>query len=526
MTTFETEANRIERMALRVIQAGAIAVVMAVTTLHAFDLDRFFVPKELALHVTAALAGLLALRALWRMGVTRVDLLLCGFLLLSALSALMATNRWLAMRALAVSASSVILFWVARALRGSGLARHLIGALALAVVIAAATSLLQAYGLHIELFSETRSPGGTLGNRNFIAHAAAFGFPLLLLCTLRARHRGTYLRWALATAFVVVALVLTRSRAAWLAFAAVMVVVLVAMLFSPPLRRDGQTWRRLAGIALLAAGAVALSLFLPNALHWHGSNPYLESVKGVADYSAGSGRGRLVQYGRSLLMAVRHPLFGVGPGNWPVDYPAHVPPGDPSLDQTNDGMTSNPWPSSDWVACIAERGVAAFVLFALVFLRLAGAGLRQLRRAVDAQEGLAAAALLGIVAGAVVAGTFDAVLLLAVPAFLVWAALGALWVPEEGPPRPVWKLAFLAVLALSIAGIVRSTEQLTAMEIYAAHSDRASLVRAAGIDPGNFRLRLRLARLGGRARCENARAARALFPSARAAVDASRGCGK
>jgi O-antigen ligase len=305
-----------------------------------------------------------------------------------------------------------------------------------------------------------------------------------------------------------------------------MIVVFVAMLFSPPLRRDGQTWRRLAGIALLAAGAVALSLILPNALHWRGSNPYLKSVTGVADYSEGSGRGRLVQYGRSLLMAVRHPLFGVGPGNWPVEYPAHVPPGDPSLDQTNDGMTSNPWPSSDWIACIAERGIAACVLLGLVFLRLARTGLRQLRRATDVQEGLAAAALLGILAGAIVAGTFDAVLLLAVPAFLVWAALGALWIPEEVSPRPAWRLAFFAIMALSVAGVVRSAQQLMAMEIYAMHSDRASLVRAARIDPGNFRLRLRLARLGGRVRCENARAAHALFPSARAAADASRGCGK
>jgi O-antigen ligase len=526
MTTFETEANRTERLTLRVLQFGAIAVVLAVTTLHAFDLDRFFVPKELVLHLTVALAGLLALRTLWRMGVTRIDLLLGGYLVLSALSALMATNRWLAVRALAVSVSSVILFWIARALCRAGLAHALLGALALAVVIAAATSLLQAYGLNIELFSASRSPGGTLGNRNFIAHVAAFGFPLLLLAALQARRRGAYLRWAVGAAFVVASLVLTRSRAAWLAFAAVMVVVLVAMLFSPPLRRDRRTWKRLAGIVLLTAGVVALSLILPNALHWHGNNPYLESVTRVAEYSEGSGRGRLVQYGRSLLMAARHPLFGVGPGNWPVEYPSRVPPGDPSLDQTNDGMTSNPWPSSDWIACIAERGIAAFVLLALVFLRLARDGLRQLVRATDAQEGLMAAALLGVVAGAVVAGAFDAVLLLAVPAFLVWAAIGALWIPGEGTPRPAWKLAFVAALALSIAGVVRSTQQLMAMDIYTTHSDRASLVRAARIDPGNYRLRLRLARLGGRARCEHARAAHALFPSARAAADASRGCGQ
>lgn len=514
------------RLALRILQIGAISVVLVVTTLHAFDLDRFFVPKELVLHLSAALAGLLMVAALWRLHVTRIDLLLAAFLILSALSALMATNRWLGLRALAVSASGVILFRIARALRDAGLARPLLHALALAVVVAAATSLLQTYGLNIEFFSATRAPGGTLGNRNFIAHVAAFGFPLLLLATLQAERRSGYLRWALGSALVFTTLVLTRSRAAWLAFAAVVIVIFAAMLFSSALRRDRRTWKRLGGIVVLAAGCVALSLVLPNALRWRGSNPYLESVKRVTEYSEGSGKGRLMQYGRSLLMAIRHPLFGVGPGNWPVVYPSRVPPNDPSLDQSNDGMTSNPWPSSDWIACIAERGLAAFVLLALVFFRLAKSGLRQLVNAIDAQEGLAAAALLGIVAGAIVAGTFDAVLLLSVPALLVWTALGALWIPEEGLPRPAWSAVLLVILALPIAGVVRSTSQLLAMDIYATHSDRAALVSAARIDPANYRLRLRLARMGGRARCENARAAHALFPSARAAADASRGCGK
>jgi O-antigen ligase len=512
------------RLALRVLQIGAIAVILAVTTFHAFELDRFFVPKELVLHLAAALAGLLAMRALWRMSLTRVDLLLAGYLVLSAVSALFATNRWLAIRALAVTASSILLFWIARTIRDAGLARPLLGALALAVVAAAATSLLQTYGLNLEIFSESRAPGGTLGNRNFAAHAAAFGFPLLLLCAMRAHRRATYLRWAIATAFVIAALVLTRSRAAWLAFAAVMLVLIIAMLISAPLRRDRGIWKRAGGVIVLAAAAVALSLALPNALHWHGRNPYLDSVRNIAGYSEGSGRGRLVQYGYSLLMTLHHPLFGAGPGNWPVEYPLRAARNDPSRDQNDRGMTANPWPSSDWFACISERGIVAFVLLALAFFGLKASGLRQLRRAIDAQEALAAAALLGVIAGAAVAGMFDAVLLLAVPSVLVWPALGALSAPEETPARPAWRFVFIAALLLSIAGVVRSTFQIAAMDLYATHSDRASLVRAAQIDPGSYRLQMRLARMGGRGRCEHARAAHALFPAALAAAAEARGC--
>ncbi|MEA2326175.1 MAG: hypothetical protein QOE68_1134 [Thermoanaerobaculia bacterium] len=524
MTVVDVAPQPVGSLALRVVQIGAIAVVLAVTTFHVFELDRFFVPKELVLHVTAAVAALLAMRALWRMSITRVDLFLAGYLALSAVSALLATNRWLAMRALAVSASSILLFWIARSLRDAGLARPLLGALAFAVLVAAATSLLQTYGLDIDFFSVNRAPGGTLGNRNFVAHVAAFGFPLLLLCALRAQRRGTYLRWATGTALVVAALVLTRSRAAWLAFAAVLLVLIVAMLISAPLRRDRGIWKRIGGVVALSVACVALSLALPNALRWHGRNPYLDSVRNIAGYSEGSGRGRLVQYGHSLLIALHHPLLGAGPGNWPVDYPLRAARSDPSRDPNDRGMTANPWPSSDWFACISERGIAAFVLLALAFLKLTASGLRQVRRAIDGQEALAAVALLGVIAGAAVAATFDAVLLLAVPAFLVWSALGALWIPEEASPRTSWRFVVIAVLLISIAGVVRSASQIVAMDFYATRSDRASLERAAQIDPGSYRLQMRLARMRGRARCAHARAAQALFPTALAAAAEARGC--
>jgi hypothetical protein len=44
------------RLATRVLQAGAIAVVLAAAPYKTFELDRFFVPKELLLSVTAGVA--------------------------------------------------------------------------------------------------------------------------------------------------------------------------------------------------------------------------------------------------------------------------------------------------------------------------------------------------------------------------------------------------------------------------------------------------------------------------------------
>jgi O-antigen ligase len=508
------------RAALRIVQVGAIAVIVTVATLHAFELDRFFIPKELVLHLTAALAGLLALRVM-SMTRTRIDLLLGAYLLVSGISALFAQNPWLAMRAVAISASGIVLFWVGRALRDGGLARPLLNALAFAVVLAAITCLLQTYGIDIALFAENRAPGGTFGNRNFVAHIAAFGLPLVLLVALRARSV-----WpgAIGAAIVTASLVLTRSRAAWLAFAAVTIVFVLALLVSKPLRRDGRTWRRLLAIVIVIGAGVAAALLIPNTLRWRSDNPYLETVKRVADYQEGSGAGRLVQYEQSLRMAARHPLFGVAPGNWSVEYPHYAARHDPSMSDNDDGTTTNPWPSSDWIAIVAERGFPAAILLALAFLGIALGGLRQLTRAVEVDEALLAATLLGTVVGASVTGMFDAVLLLAVPTLIVWTAIGALYMPEPATRR--MRAIVLIAIAISFLGALRSAAQLTAMQIYVTRSDRDALTRAALIDPGNYRLRLRLTRMGKRQqRCEHALAARSMFPNAEAARAAARGCG-
>src|SRR5689334_2065136 len=114
-------------VAVITITIGAMAAVLVAAPWTVFDLDRFLVPKELVLHVTAVIAGLLTLRRM------RPDRLLVIFLILSALSAVLAHNKWLGFRALAVSVSSVILFWAARTLEE----RPLVNGLAIAVILAA-----------------------------------------------------------------------------------------------------------------------------------------------------------------------------------------------------------------------------------------------------------------------------------------------------------------------------------------------------------------------------------------------------
>jgi hypothetical protein len=287
----------------------------------------------------------------------------------------------------------------------------------------------------------------------------------------------------------------------------VAIVFAIAFVTSPELRA---CWRRVAAFAIAAAIGATATLFVPNTLHWRSRNPYLDSVRGVAAYEEGSGRGRLVQYERSLLMAARHPLFGAGPGNWAVEYPRYAAGGDPSIDANDAGMTTNPWPSSDWIAFLAERGLAATALLALALFSIVRS------RDVDT---ITRAALVATIAAAITAGMFDAVLLLAAPSLLVWATIGAASPLIEPAGRTFPPIVAVIAVVIAAVGVFRSGSQLIAMSLYDSAPQRA-----AQIDPGNYRLQLRLAR-GGKQRCEHARAAHALFPEACDARALARGCG-
>jgi O-antigen ligase len=518
--TSATARSIADRITLGVVIAGALCVVLVSLPYKAFDLDRFFVPKELALHATAAISGLMLLARRPRPTLTRVDTLLVAFLGLSIISALFAENWWLATRALAITASGLTVFGVSRAVAAAGYERALIAGLAAAVVIGAATALLQAYGIEPEYMSLSRAPGGTFGNRNFMAHLSAIGVPIIMLGAIEARRAWGAVLGTLGMMIVSAALVLSRTRAAWLALmigGALMLVLgwRIRDVWTDPLRR-----RRLFVLGGAAGAAVIAALTLPNALEWKSDSPYLDSVRGVVNYKEGSGAGRLVQYRNSLRMAAAHPVLGVGAGNWAVEYPRFASRNDPSLNE--DGMTSNPWPSSDWVAFVAERGFVAVAVYAMaVFGLLVGAWMRA-RAATTPHERLGAIALAATVVVAAIVGAFDAVLLIAIPSLFVWAIVGALSPP--GKPRvtvpvhvrgPVLGGAgFVALLV-----VLRSVGQVAAMSTYTAASTLGQTALAATFDPGSYRINMRLAESAvARGDCRRVRqyaaAARELYPNA------------
>lgn len=521
-------------VALALLAAGAIAVALAVLPYKTFDLDRFFVPKELVLHVAAALTALVLLSRAPRLELTRIDSLLASFLALSLVSAVLATNWWVAWRALAVSLSGVTVFWCARAVARAGWRDALLACLVLGAAAAALTALLQAYGLQSDFVSLNRAPGGTLGNRNFVAHLAAIAMPALLWRTLGARTTWGARAGSAGTVLMAAILTLSRSRAAWLALAVCVPIAVIGVMVGHRVWRHSVPAARAGRLVAAVAIVVLAAIFLPNKLNWKSDSPYLDSVRGVVDYRGGSGKGRLVQYRNTLRLASAHPVLGVGPGNWAVRYPTVATPNDPSIDQ-DDGMTANPWPSSDWMAMLAERGAPATLCLVVVFLGLGITGLLAMSPRAGAEQFAQGLALVATAVTAVVAGAFDALLLLPAPALIVWGLLGALSVStrtratiELTPARRV--LAMVIVLVAGAAAAGRSAAQSVAMELVERDGHTAQVERAASLDPGSYPILMKLATMDARrSRCDAVRdragAAHALYPSAPAPRRLLAACG-
>ena len=531
-----TTAGGRERLALHLVQLGLVLVVLIALPYKTFDLDRFFVPKELVLHSTAVLAALLCLGGRRRFELSFADLCIIGFLVLSVVSAALAQNWWLAWRALAISISGALLFWVGVTLRQAGLQRQVLAAVALAVIMGALTALIQAYaGPLTDLFSLNRAPGGTFGNRNFMAHLAAIGTPAVVIAALSARTRVGFFFGAIGSVILAAALVLSRSRAAWVALIATAVVLAGVAILTRASISGGRTWGRLRTLAAAAIIGAVASAFLPNRLEWRSNSPYLDTMRGLVNTSEGSGAGRVVQYKNSLEMAMASPILGVGPGNWSVHYTKFAERRDPSLSSAG-GMTDNPWPSSDWVAFVSERGIAATVLFVLALVSVGWRAVRELpaaRQTGDYERATAALTLIGTIVATAVVGVFDAVLLIAIPTMFMWLVAGVLSPPVttgRGFEAGVRQFAAPALVLFGVVAIARSSMQIAAMGTYHGATRLATMESAGRYDPGSYRIRMRLAELhAGRGDCRragpHARAANGMFPNAAAPRVVMRRCG-
>jgi O-antigen ligase len=468
-------------LATVLLQIGLVGGVLALLPGGSWlDLDRFEYPKELVLNACALAAAACALVAVQRAAIYKRDLPLLGFIALGLLSTLGAPNRWLAWRALAVSISSFAVYQVARLSASRGHATRLFAVAAGSAALVALMVCLESYGVIRPI--ALRAPGGTLATRNQAGHFLVLALPLV--CFLVARVRGR-VWFALGVAGIVIlaaAIVLTRSRAAWLAALGWIGIGWPLLRWRRPQLCDGFARARIAWMVVAALGGVLLVAVLPPQLQWSSRTPYADTLARLIDYQHGSGHGRLLQYRATLAMAAAHPILGTGPGNWALAYPTYASPHDPTYQPPALWQTPA-HASSDWLGFAAERGWFALgLLVAFLVLR--------------APCHFLAYSTLFVLA---IMGAFDALLQLALPAYTVFAMLGACAPAGERPLLRLGVRPTRGLVALTAAFAIATTAFL-GNEIRAFRGvDRArtpeELDLAGRASLGHARTRAQVARL-------------------------------
>ncbi len=253
------------------------------------------------------------------LGTSFLDLLSCGVLLF-ALSAVVSTvasvcphtsfyGAHTSYLGLFTLLSYVVLFFATKAFcRGIQDARRLLIAAVLATAIVGSYAALQVAGLdpitwtNESLVGTYVRPASTLGHPNVLAGYLVMTFPLVVFFIGMALGRRN---WAMAAVLAIVAalavggIVAALSRGAWLAFAAVVVTLIVG---AGALRRFGRV-AGIVGAVLVVVSAVAL---------WAAKDG--EAVRALAERAGrvGDVGGRRFIWAAGWRIGCEHPLFGSG----------------------------------------------------------------------------------------------------------------------------------------------------------------------------------------------------------------------
>jgi O-antigen ligase len=430
--------------------------------------------QELAFALAAFVVAVLAGRSTFARD--RVAGLVLALVVVDLASALFAQNRWLALRSFTLTLGGATVFLAAR---GARLRWELLAAPG----VVAASVLLEAHGVLHGLSRTGHAPGGLVGERNAAAELLVLALPLCAWIAVKTEQRGVRALAATVAGAATAAIVLARTRSAWLALGALAALGLVLAL-----RADDGARARATPVALAAVAGLGLALVLPNALAWTDLHPYRATWTHLVDASSPSGHGRLVQYANTWRMALSHPLLGVGPGNWASRYLEFTTPADPSL---HGGLVpTNRLPQSDLLGYLSERGFVGFALVALWTWDLVRARdeARWLRRAT-----------LGALA---IVGALDAVLQCAPHLFFVAAVLGAATPVRAARPSRSPRLAAAALGVLVIPAAMRAV----ALAYFVRAQGFADYERALTLDPGDVPRRVQIASDEVAAgRCEDAK---------------------
>lgn len=357
-------------------------------------------------------------------------------------------------------------FWASQRLGDAALRLRLFAALLAGAAISCAYGILQSFGLdpfkggQMDMGFGLRAYGA-LGNPDFYGGYLALLAPLALLPFLLEARK------AALGALLILALLLSQTRAAWIACAASLAFLLAATY--------GQ-WRprRLLDLGLTLGVAVAL-FSIPSPFN-PGRIRLASRLASAADARSSDAGGRFFLYRASLRIAARRPLLGAGGGNYTRAFLHEQAAMLAEPRNAGEPYRLTHEAHNDFLQVASESGLLALAAFVGVLALLLRRGFRRN----DPQLAACGAALAAFGADAL----FSFPLSVPASAALFWVLAGAL-AAEEGPPAPPTRPN--PALALPFAAVLFFFLRQLNASVLLNHGIRESM--AQRLDAGDAALR-------------------------------------
>jgi putative inorganic carbon (HCO3(-)) transporter len=427
--------------------------------------DEFVLPKLLLARLLIAVLIVVLLVRWLQQGMvtwkrTPLDLPLLAFIGSAALSTVFAINRNVAIfgtydrwEGLLTIVSYALVFWLAvQLLSGEGDARGLTWSLLLSGYVIAAIAILQsAFGVlgggYFHGANNVIRPDVTLANPDFLGIFLAMLLPVAFAKLVSRRPLTSRVLAANLVVVLLLGLLATFTRAAWIGGVVGVVIVLVlrrGRLHVWPLVISASVL--VIGFALLAAIAVARPSNGGNGI----GQALIARIASIADLKSGTQNERIRTWGDTLPLIASRPILGYGPDTFGLVYP--------QFQTINQRFVLWDKPHQDALGVAASQGIiglVAYIWILVAFVRAFWKG-RYKRGAV--------ALFAGWVAYVVSIQADFSWIPTSVPFWLFAAAAIVTWAPSVEPVRvaqfprriavPMLAASSIALIALLIPGVV------------------------------------------------------------------------
>jgi O-antigen ligase/Flp pilus assembly protein TadD len=263
-----------------------------------------------------------------------LNLPILAFVLWSLASTFYAHNKYegfLAWRSWA--ASALMFFLVANDTYEKRRLIHLLAAIFVSATLSSLLGIAQ-YLLDFSWVPQTRPPGATFANRNMAAHFIVLSFPLALGFIVNSKRRILALISAVAACLMIVFVLYTRTRAAWVALGVEILFLVILLLRERIQSTDAPYWGRSKS---LTVGLAVVVLFVmmnlgPKGFTWRVGELW-RHIAVVTEYEAASSAAhddgqrsiplRRAIWLNTIEMIKDRPWIGLGLGNHKVFYPLY-----------------------------------------------------------------------------------------------------------------------------------------------------------------------------------------------------------